>query len=168
MQIRHTLVAGTTAIALFAIGTAAAIAHPRGPIISCNARGAVPSGASDAYAPSECSLSSIGPGGQGYGSAATLYGFEHVKWSDWGATTATGTGISVFCDQGCRTTKVTVKASGLTHIVVGTTVAAYSQVRVSWRAQTVPIVGQQASTVYEHIPSGSTPVYDVLPLAEDA
>jgi hypothetical protein len=165
MKMWRRLLAWATTTAMIASGTGMAVSspHPHGPVISCNARGANRSGAAEAYAPSSCYLSTVGPGGQGYGSLATLYGFSRVTWSHWGAKTAAGRGINVFCNNGCRTTKITVTAYGLRRNLHGTAIEAYSRIRVSWRSQIVPIVGQRPSTVYYRISGGSLPAFDVLP-----
>lgn len=136
-------------------------ATTRSPVISCNARGAS-AGPSEAYAPASCALSSVGRGGSGYGSAATRNGFSRVHWSHWGQATATGHGVSVFCNDGCSTSKVTVTAYGLKRIETEPALYAYSRLRFVEPRQVVDIVGRTPKPIRSTEP-GYTATYDVLP-----
>ncbi|MGO9958710.1 MAG: hypothetical protein ACLP50_22565 [Solirubrobacteraceae bacterium] len=143
-------------------GTAGATTHS--PVIGCSARGADPSGVFVAYAPAVCDLSSVGPGGVGYASEATLNGFSGVRWSDWGKATATGQGVSVFCSDGCWTSKVTVTAYGLMRIESDPALYAYSRLRFVEPPQVVSVVGRTSEPI-RYTEPGYTATYDVLPAA---
>jgi hypothetical protein len=142
-------------------GTAAG--EQRYPVMGCNARGADPKGAAEAYAPAQCALSSAGPGGLGYGSASTLYSFSRVRWSHWGAKTATGHGVQVYCSNGCWTSKITVTAFGLRRNVNGLPVSAYSRLRLVEPRQVVYVIGRTSHPMRDLEP-GYTAVYNVMPI----
>lgn len=104
------------------------------PVMGCNARGADPSPAPiAAYAPSRCYLSRVGPGAPGSGDAVNLQSIVHVRWSHWGAGTASGQGDIVFCGTGCTTVAATMTVYGLTtsQLVGG---KAYTRLRVRFTA----------------------------------
>ena len=137
----------------------------RSPVISCNARGAS-GGPSEAYAPAVCTLSSVGRGGRGYGSASTLNAFSGVHWSHWGKATATGRGVSVFCNDGCSKSTVNVTAYGLKRIATHPALYAYSRLRFVEPRQVVEIVGRTTQPIRQTEP-GYTATYDVLPAVAD-
>jgi hypothetical protein len=78
-------------------------------------------------------LSRVGPGAPGYGDAVNLQSIIHVRWSHWGASTATGHGDIVFCGTGCTTVPATMTVEDLTtsQLVGG---KAYTRLRVSFTA----------------------------------
>lgn len=127
----------------------------RFPVIGCNARGADPSPAPvAAYAPSRCYLSRVGPGAPGYGDAVNLQSIVHVRWSHWGASTASGRGDIVACGTGCTVVAATFTVYGLaTNQLVGG--RAYTWLRVRFTA----------SYPTKHT---STVIYNVKPVQSQA
>jgi hypothetical protein len=85
-----------------------------------------------------------------------------VRWSDWGAKTATGHGVDVYCNQGCRTSRVTVTVYDLRTAAGDPAVLVYSRLRLVERRQVVEIIGQQPHPV-RVVEPGYTAVFDVVP-----
>jgi hypothetical protein len=115
-------------------GRARLASSGRFPQMGCNARGADSAPAPiAAYAPSRCYLSAVGPGAPGYGDAVNLQSIAHVRWSHWGARTATGRGEIVACGTGCTSSPARMTVSGLaTNQLVGG--QAYTRLRVTFTA----------------------------------
>lgn len=152
------ILAAATLLAI--VGTVDAAA--RYPVIGCNARGAEPGGAARAYAPASCDLSSVGPGGQGYGSESTLFSFSRVRWSHWGAKTATGRGVQVYCNDGCWTSKVRLTVYRLQRHIDGTEESDYSRLRLVEPRQVVFVIGRESHPIRVTEP-GYREIFNVTP-----
>ena len=121
--------AAVCVIGLWAAGVAEA--GVRSPQIGCLSRGLI----APTYKPAGCELDA-----DPASSSPALLGLahlSHVRWSHWGARTATGTGKITYCGTGCSTLAVRVQAFGLlgphNPRICALDASAYSRLRVRTR-----------------------------------